>query len=266
MEQILFNGYNFINTTIYTAIVFFAYLGFYKILKKTFPEIKIDQNFIYSILPFVLLGSLLRILQQENTGVWLIKHSNSPLEIGFYFHTPGWLLLIGTIFIFCFFLCAFLVKDKTKYYKFLLPLGIILCLPFLIYIASNIKNYRATLIIISVVFLIYFVLKKLKLKILVPLENKLVILGQTLDGIATITGLFFFNGLLYEQHPVSRQIISISPIIFPIIKLIFAFVFIIVVDKTIQNKEESTYIKLLVIILGFLTGMRNFFLLSVLIF
>lgn len=265
MEHILtkyfLNGYNLVNTTIYTLIVFLGYVYFYKFLKKKYPELKIDNHFIYSVLSFVLLGSLLRILEQSYTGVWLITPSNSPLEIGFYFHTPGWLFLLAIVFLVCFSLSVAFLKDK--YYKLLIPIGLLLSLPLLIYELLHLQHAFVLLItIIAILILFYIITYIAKLK---TIEDKLVILSQAVDFSATLSGFFFFKNLLYEQHPVSRIVIEINPLLFPIAKLFFAFLFLWVVDKTIEDKEERVYIKLLIIILGFLTGLRDLLTISLLL-
>jgi len=268
LHSLFFNGYNLYNTFIYTFIVFCCYILFYRFLKAKLPEIKINKYFLYSVLPFVLLGSLLRILEQEYTGVWLIKHSNSPLEIGFYFHTPGWLIFLGFLFLLCFSAAVFFIKDKKNYYKILIPLGLALCLPLLFYELIHINNLKILFFTLATTFLVYliiiFVLKRTVPKIITPLENKLIILSQTIDSLATIFGIMFFKNQLYEQHPVSRIVIAINPFLFLIVKITLALLFITLVDKVIQKEEERIYIKTLIIILGFLTGIRDLLTISLL--
>lgn len=262
------NGYNLVNTTIYTLVIFLAYLLFYKLLKKRYPTIEINNKFIYSVLPFVLLGSLLRIFEQDYTGLNLIKYSNSPLNIGFYFHTPGWLILISFIFIFCFFLSLKVLKEK--YYKLLISLGFFFSIPLLVYEVFHFSNFLILIIALSLMAFTYFLIKLLRytkisiFKKLNTLENKLIILSQITDSFATLVGLSFFKVNLYEQHPVSRLVISICPFLFLLLKLSFAFLFIVVVDKYIKDKEKNSYIKLLIVILGFLTGLRDLLTISLL--
>lgn len=267
--NLFLNGYNLINTTIY---VFFVFLGsqlFFKLLKKYLPEIKVDKHFIFSVLSFVLLGSLLRILEQEYTGVWLIKHSNSPLEIGFYFHTPGWLLLLSVLFLVSFLISIILSRSKKDYYKILIPIGLCLSLLLLVYEFIHINHLFVLIItffsVVLIFFIFVFLFKKFKIKILDSLENKLLVLSQIIDFSATLIGLFFFKGVLYEQHPVSRIVIGISPILFPFFKLFLIFILIILIDRHIEEKEGNIYTKLIVIVLGFLTGIRDILTISLLL-
>jgi uncharacterized membrane protein len=268
LNSVFLNGYNLINSTIYTLVVCIGYFWFYKIIKWKFPFIVINKHFVYSVIPFVCLGSLLRILEQEYTGVWLITPSNSPLDLGFYFHTPGWLLLVAFLFIFFFMLSIYLSKNKSKYYNWLIFFGIFLCLPLFIYEIIHIKNIFVLTITIFTIIIIFFIFSwifnRLNIKIFNQLENKLLFLSQITDFSATLSGMFFFSNLLYEQHPISRVVISFFPILYPIIKIFFILVFIIVVDRLIKESEERTYIKLLIIILGFLTGLRDLLTISLL--
>ncbi len=253
-------GYNLVNTTVYTVIVFLGYYLFYKAIKKYASFVRIDKHFICCVLVFVFFGSLLRILEQNYTGVGIMASSNSPLEIGFYFHTPGWLLLLSVIFLVCFIFSAILFREK--YYKILIPTGLVLSLPLLIYELLHLKHLFVFIITLLAIITIYFAIQifaKQKL-----LEDKLVILSQITDFSATLSGLFFFGNILYEQHPISRTLIGFSPFFYPLAKLFFAFLFIWVVDKIIKDKEERIYAKLLVIILGFLTGLRNILTISLL--
>jgi len=272
MEHILsglfFSGYNLLNTFLYTVIVFAGYVCFYKFLKRHLPSIKIDKWFVYSVLSFVFFGALLRILEQEYTGVWLIEASNSPLEIGFYFHTPGWLLFLAVFFVVCFFISVLLSREKYKYYKILIPIGLLCSLPLLVYELVNVNHIWVLLcVVFSVVFVylsIRLIFKRLNSRVLDNQDNRLITLSQTLDSFATFFGYLFFRDVLYEQHPVSRLVFSLAPFAFPILKLLFSFLFIYVVDKEIRDKEQNTYFKLLVVVLGFLTGIRDLLTISLL--
>ena len=265
LNNLFLNGYNLINTTLYTFVVFISAIIFYKVLKHL--KIEINRKFIYSVLSFVFLGSLLRILEQEYTGVWLIKHSNSPLELGFYFHTPGWLLLIAFIFLISFFFSILLFKER--YYRLLIPLGLLFSFPLLIYQLIHISHLSVLLFcVITILFFYFLILEATKIfnrNFFQPLENKLILLSQLIDSFATFFGIYFFKNILYEQHPVSRALILISPILFPIVKVLLSILFIVVIDKTIEDKQERTYIKLIIIVLGFLTGVRDILTISLLL-
>ena len=144
----------------------------------------------------------------------------------------------------------------------MISLGLFLSIPLFVYEIIHIRHIfvlAIAVISIIVIFLLlqfFFRLKKT--------EDKLVILSQITDFSATLCGFFFFKDILYEQHPVSRAIIQVKPFLFPIVKLLFAFLFLWLVDKLIKEQEERTYTKLLIIILGFLTGLRDLLTISLL--
>lgn len=260
LEYFVGGGYNLVNTSIFTLLVFLGYFIFYKTIKKYASFVKIDKHFIFGVLVFVFFGALLRILEQSYTGVALVKPSASPLEIGFYFHTPGWLLLLSVIFLVCFVIS--IISFREKYYSLLIPLGISLSLPLFVYEILHIKHILILAIALFAIAIIYLLLQFFaKLK---TTEDKLVILSQITDFSATLCGFFFFGNLLYEQHPISRAIIGINPFLFPIAKLLFSFFFLWLIDRLIKDQEERTYTKLLVIILGFLTGIRDILTISLL--
>jgi uncharacterized membrane protein len=261
LEYFVGGGYNLVNTTVYAAVVFLGYYLFYKAIKKYVPFCRIDKHFLWGVLVFVFLGALLRILEQNYTGVWLIESSNSPLKIGFYFHTPGWLILLSFVFLVSFLLSIILFKEK--YYKLLIPIGVCLSLPLLVYEILHIKHLLVLLVTLLAITIIYFIIQFfVKFK---TLEDKLVILSQVTDFSATLSGIFFFSNLLYEQHPLSRAVIGYFPILYPLLKLFFAFLFIFIVNKAIKDSEERLYTKLLIIILGFLTGTRDLLTISLLV-
>jgi len=260
LEYFVGGGYNLVNTTVYATIVFTGYYLFYKAIKKYVPFCRIDKHFLWGVLVFVFFGALLRILEQNYTGVWLITSSNSPLKIGFYFHTPGWLILLSFVFLVSFLLSIILFKEK--YYRLLIPIGCCLVFPLLVYELLHLKNLLVLLITLLAITIIYLVIQFFaKLK---TLEDKLIILSQITDFSATFSGIFFFSNLLYEQHPLSRAVIGFFPLLFPLAKLFFAFLFIFIVNKAINDSEERTYTKLLVVILGFLTGTRDLLTISLL--
>src|SRR3989338_411740 len=69
IDPIKYNtGYNIVNTLTYAIILIVAILAVYKLLKRM--QIKIDRNFFYAVMPYIALGSILRVYEDflESTG------------------------------------------------------------------------------------------------------------------------------------------------------------------------------------------------------
>lgn len=253
-------GYNFYNTFLIASIVLLSYFVGYQLLKR---HIKLDREFLNTLIIFTIIGAFLRILEEDYIVFGgLIKRSLNPLEIGFYFYTPGLLILLVLLYLF-FFLISYLIY-KQKYFILLKKIGHIFLLVISIIVLINIVNWPIFFLSLIIICLIFYYLIKIFNKLIKTnqyYENKLLILSQTIDFSATLIGVYFFKGYLYEEHFISRIIIEVSPIFFIILKLFLCFLFIYILDYLYYSKTEKDqkirYIKQIIIILGFLTGIRN---------
>jgi uncharacterized membrane protein len=256
----IFGEFNILNTFIFSIIIIFFYFLFYKIISK---YIIIDYNFVYSVIPFLIFGGLLRVLEQDYSSVGGIVNCSTNLrEIGFYFCTPGFLILIFLIFLLFLSLSIFLSKKTQFKYNFILNIfSYSLVVPLLIYTIYNFTYFYLFILIFLfvffILFLINFIFKYLKSNLLNSKINKLVLFSELLDGCATSIGLLYFKDIFIEQHILSRTICNISPFLFLFLKIIFTLLFLYLVDKYIIIKEENIYVKLIIIILSILTGFRT---------
>jgi len=91
-----------------------------------------------------------------------------------------------------------------------------------------------------------------------PIENKSVSLLHLFDGTATFVSLQYFN--YFEQHVLPRWIIGLTgtPFSFVVVKLVVIVLVLKVLDKNSSDKEFNNYLKLIIGILGFATGFRDF--------
>ena len=267
----LFNGgYTILNSILYSVIGIFLYFFVaypYLLLRK----IKINLRLILSILIFVGIGGILRIFSQTNTTIGkIIISSNNPLSLCFYFQFPQLFLLLGVLFIIFLEASLYLSKRfKINYNKILNYFSLGLFIPLLLFVLININYWLFFLgIIFSVIiisYLVYFILKLFKSKLLTSKVSKLVLLSQTLDGIVTFTSITFFKNQLIEQHPLSSWIISINPLLYVVIKILFSLFLIWVIDVLVKKEYENNYFKLFIIIIGFTTGFRDLLTLSLLL-
>ena len=117
------------------------------------------------------------------------------------------------------------------------------------------------LLVVVTTVLLVLIFQKLGKKILEPGLNKLAIISQTLDGFATLVATqFFFCG---EQHPLSGFLLDSFPLSFVFAKIALVLVILYYVDKEIKNENLRNFIKIVIIVLGFATGLRDLLTLGV---
>lgn len=239
INPILFNeGYNFVNSTTYALLFIAAVYLVFLLLKKI--KIPVDRMLTLSVMPYVVFGSIVRVL--EDMGIF-----NSYLLF-----TP---VIWGEMLVFILFMLAISIliqkRFNVPYYKPMFLIGVMLLaisIPFL-----NFKNlygmFLTSAFFIPFALVFYFIKWK-------P-ENKLVALAHIFDGIASFTAVRFFN--YFEQYPTSRFLMtSISPLSFPVVKIIAIVSILILIDKISDDKEFNKYIKLIIGILGLAPGIRDF--------
>lgn len=261
-------GYNIVNTLVYIVILLVAaFYVVYPLLSKR--GIKFDLKFMLALLPYVILGSTFRVLEDMR----LLPRSCNPLELGFYTYTPG-------IYIFTFAITILMLvlswkiskRNDGDFYKLFGSLGVILAAPI---VAFNLLNFSAwpgffavIIGVIGITGITYFVMEKIREGFFKDRLNLLAVSSQLLDGTATViaTNGIPFTNIIYrcgEQHVLSEMILGVHPFAFVILKLILILVILHYVDKEIKDPNMRGFIKVFLIILGFATGTRDLFTLGV---
>lgn len=232
-------GYNIVNTTTYALIfVVFTYL-LYKFLKKL--KIKINEKFAIAVFPYVSLGVVIRVLRDAN-----ILH-------GYLYMTPNIWFLFSGIIIFAILFSIFLEKKfKLPYYKLMFISGFILLSLFSGML--KITNFTAIFYISLIYLPIIFLLKLVKWSI----ENKIIFALHAFDSVVTSIAITYFG--YYELHVLPRFLIETTGTAFSfiIVKLIAVSSALIILDKYSDDKEFNNFIKLMIAILGFVPGSRDF--------
>ena len=272
-------GYNAINTTIFILLLVIACVIIYLSLRK---KIEFNHKFFISIIPYIIFGISLRvIMHQVESGSLMIEgitKTTNPLEIGFWFFTPGiWLLTFGLVVIG---LLISRVQEKLDNKK-LFWFGLIVAIIPLMFNLSRFNNWLvfiATAILIVTVAhsLSYLINRFTRYKILQDKMNMFIIFGQAMDGIATSVAISYFN--FSEQHVVSKIILDMNPTLFIGIKLLIAILICWSLDdylkdyskthysnqtKVEQRKNAINFIKVVLAILGFSTGLASLFKLGI---
>lgn len=265
-------GYNFVNTTVYAAILLLiVWFGIIPFLKK--KEIPINYKFALAVLPYVAFGAGLRVM--NDTGVF--QKTCNPLELGFFTFTPGIWFLTAAIAILGL-LAAKKLSDpgnnyfmrfggigkiifapQIDFYSRFAAIGIIFAAPVLAIDLINFVAWEGFLLtiagIIAITSIVKFAVEKAKKDFFADKLNLLVVAGQAIDGTSTFVATQLFN--CGEQHPLSATILGFNPVLFLAVKLALALLIVHYVDKDIEDKRLAAFIKVAVMILGFATGGRN---------
>ena len=242
--MVLNQGYNFVNTLTYALLVVVATWLTFKFLEKM--KVKIDRNFVVSIMILVVLGTMVRLL--EEAGV-----SSS------YFLVTPMIWIESFAFIFSLFLVSKFVEKKFKvpYYKTLSAVGLVLILIPLTLILTRLTHLTGMIIALGLLipFAIIFYLVKWKL------ENKLVSMAHIFDATSTFTALQFFG--FRELHVVPRLLIgSTSPVAFIVVKVVVIIAVLLLIDKYSDDKKFNNFLKLIIAVIGLAPAIRDFFLLG----
>ncbi len=269
--------FTLISEIVYGLVIAIALYGLYQLLKKW--RITIDLSFFLGLIPFILYGSIARVLEDA--------HLFSP-PLVFWFVTP--LIYIQTL---SFTLLAFIIGfylQKQKKIPITLPqfiaiIGTIMTLPLMYYVIIWMSGsqwsqtdglYPDVFILIVVISLAITVLVYMGAKLLrhywknasvfhAPL-NLAMLFGHQLDGIASYISIYdpLRMGLpsYIEKHPASDWILQIWPPLFPIIKFLLIIIVIYLFD--VYYKEELAdqrrlvnLVKIGIFILGFAPGFRD---------
>lgn len=281
------SGYNPVNTAVYAVLALSAAYLIYSHFKKS--RIKIDANFILSIIPFVLLGSTVRVITDSiDTGVmqkYVSGNAGSffagiysailnshiydyPTESGnlfsYFMTSPGiWILTAAIVF------ASMLICHYSNRWKLLPYFGLALWFPHLLLLIPMSRNYSLFLLIILLAILATYlsslILKRYKISGAAPLA---VVFSHALDGAATFTVIDVASKVLGtnygEQHVVSRFIGEIFAstgygfFLFFLVKvaLASAFAYLISTEKDADD-QQKTFLFLILIIIGLAPGVRD---------
>ena len=253
--------YNAAEYLAYGAIVIvLAFFVLFPLLNKR--GVKFNSGFMLALLPYILLGSALRVLEDLS----ILPRSWNPLETAYYFVTPGIWLLIAAFTLLGLFTALFLSKRfSLSFHKLFAAIGLIPAIPI---VAFELLSFPAWLGVAAVLALavittlaLAFAFKKLGWPILKTRLNMLAVSSQALDGFATFVATqFFFCG---EQHPLSGALLEFFPLSFVFVKIALVLAIVHYVDKEIKNENLRGFIKIVVAILGFATGLRDILTLGV---
>lgn len=268
-------GYNLVNTITFIILLIIACTIIYFILKK---KVEFDEKFFLAISPYILIGVSLRVLMHQiETGNLIIEgitKTADPMQMGFWFFTPGvWILTFSIVVLG---LLIAKIWDELNY-KRLFIFGLIVALPVVLFNFSKFNNWSwfigtVALIAIITYTLCWLINKFTPYRILEDPLNIFIVAGQAIDGIASVIAITFFN--FSEQHVISNLVINIHPALFAGIKLLLAVLICYSLDdylkesihkhnnkpgQSLNRKNIIGFVKVIIAILGFATGLASLF-------
>ena len=246
--------YNVVNTTAFAIIAIAAIYLIYRFLNSR--GIKTNEKFYWAIIPYIFLGSIVRVLSDAEVFPRGVEISG----ITFYpFITPLVYVVIFAVTIAALLLSRKFFADNWQdvFFKTGAVLAVVSFLP-LVFLFKNFVLFGGIIAIVGILFLLlHFSPWKTN-----PME-KMLILSQGFDGAATFVGVQF--GGYSEQHVVGNLIFDVfgGPWAFLVVKIIFALVVVYVLRREIQSSssvnktEEKAFISLIITIFGLAPGMRD---------
>ncbi len=241
-------GYNIYNTAVY-AILFLAGIYLANILLRR-HRIKIGEELYWSLIPFVILGGIIRAL-----GQYTFVKGEGILPLSFWFFTPGIYILIST-----FALASLWVSTYLNRERYMVPMQTLGGIPVLIglaFVFNKAVNYMEFLWILGSSFAITFLLLGMISRFWRALYKKadsLIISGFVLDATTTSIATAFLG--YKPEHLLTGYISSANPLLFLPLKLTLILGALYLIGK--ESKEEEKWLfKIGLIILGLPHGIHG---------
>lgn len=237
-------GYNPVNTLTWAVILVIAVTLLYKFLEK---RIEIDKKFIYANLPYILLGSSVRVV--EDAGFL------QP-PISYVFMSP---FIYFLIFMVAF--PTFLISIKLyggRYYKLYSAVGLISSVTVLTLLLANLKIVHwwvmpAGLGLATLLTIAFYLTAPSKMK---NDLNVLTMLSHMFDGFETYFGITYLG--YWELHVLPRFLIEkFGTISLPVAKFLVFFTILYLLDTSDEDEKLRNYIKFVLIVLGLAPALRN---------
>ena len=229
-------GYNVYNTAVYAVLALVALWACGKLLKRM--KVKVDKKFFWAIVPYAVVGALLRVLQDFNAATGVGKT--------FWLITPGIYILIAGITLLTLLALRNIEKVKKMGWLYAVVVGV-----WLFFMALNrswhVEGFMLSIVLASIAgFAMAYVMKRFKFY---SSENLVIAWAHALDGFASAIAISSYG--YFEQHVVTSVITNTNPWIFPVVKCVL----VLVVLHTLGKKSHG--LKAAVLVLGLAPGLRD---------
>ncbi|MCS7144463.1 MAG: DUF63 family protein [Archaeoglobaceae archaeon] len=236
-------GYNIVNTLTWAVILVIAVFLIYKFLEKRF---EIDKNFILANVPYVLLGSSARVVE----------------DAGFLQPPISYVFMSPFIFFLIFFLAfpTLLVSRRffgERYYVYYALIGLLFAIATLVLLFVNLRVENLLILPYgltgAVVVALAFYLIPIKTK---NLLSSSVMLAHMLDGFVTFLGVQYHGYV--EIHVLPRFITdTLGAIALPIAKFGVIGSVLYLIDASEEKENLKNFLKFTLLVLGLGPALRN---------
>jgi len=254
------SGYNPVNTFTWAIVLGICIFGIFKLLEKL--EVKITHRFIASVLPFVLAGSSLRVI--EDSPAAIIHPPFSYLLI-----TPNIYFLVFAVTISCLWLSIRLQKTRLvgDFHPIFAGFGLIWFFAniiILLHFQEVVAGYVPLFVIgagTGLTFAFYLVARHFKSSIFTDPLNLSILLAHLMDASSTYIGVDKLG--YYEKHVVPDYLIQLTGtalVMYPLKLIIFIGVLYLLDTQFEDDKQSSNMkmlIKMVILILGLSPATRN---------
>ncbi len=243
-------GYTVVQTVVFAAMLLLAVYLIYRLFLKKI-DTDVDERFFWAMVPFVVLGGVLRSL-----GHW-----DAEIFTGFWFTTPGIHLLIASYAIFSILAAQYLEKVKMNFLKWMWVFGSIptvICIYITIlfgFLNPEVFLYvlGTTVAVTTPLYLfVYFLPRHLSGL------NHFVLSGHILDGTSTFIAVTYFGYV--EKHVLPGFLVEATGawIMIPL-KIAVIWPVLYLIDDSVDDFELKNWLKVVVLGLGLALGIRNMF-------
>ncbi|MGI5944113.1 MAG: DUF63 family protein [Methanosarcina flavescens] len=253
-------GYNIVNTFTWAVVLGICIFGIYRLLEKL--EVKITPRFIASLLPFVLAGSSLRVIEDSPAGIFHPPFSYLLITPNIYFLVFA--ITVGCLWISIRLQKAGMIKDFHLVFASFGLAWFSVNLITLLYFENVVASYVPLFVLgagIGLTFTFYLIAYHFKSSIFTDPLNLSILMAHLMDASSTYIGVDKLG--YFEKHVVPAYLIDLTGtalVMYPLKLIIFIGV-LYVLDTQFEDDERSlnlkVLIKLVILILGLSPATRN---------
>lgn len=246
-------SYNWVNTITYGALALIAAFLIFKFLEK--KKITVDKWFFFAILPFIFFGSVTHVLEDGRwlpRLVYLFGFETYPFVTP-YIYVITFLLVIASAAV----AVVLSKRVNTDVKKLTGVIGWLIVLPFCVWLVFYLKRFEMLLIWLVALAVLLFVFRFIYAKRFKTSSLAFIpFITQCSDAVATYLGIKFAG--YSEQHVVGNILIGVGGSeLFLLVKVLFAFLVVYVVENDVLDVRKKNYVYLLITIFGLAPGLRD---------
>ena len=244
------SGYNIVNTVTWALILGAMLLLIIRLFRRL--DIRIDERFVISTVPYILVGSSLRVIEDADLVAAPFKYV---------LITPFIYLLVAAVTLASLILCRWALKER--YLAGYSAIGLLWTGSNLALLASGgAESFRTPLLIFSlgsaVTLALWAFASRLKLLFLSDRLNLLILFSHMLDASSTYVGVDLFGYV--EKHVLPDLLINLTGtalVMYPLKLLILIPVLALADEALREDPSLLNLTKLALITLGLAPALRN---------